>query len=106
MDRLATGIAAALLAAGLGGCGPQLEWYKEGVTPSDYKADVTYCEGARDQVPAYTPDNEMYMVRLYQIEAYNNCMQSRGYRLIEPGMEPRPGTTPRAAQQQTQGQKP
>lgn len=106
MDRLATGVAAALLAAGLGGCGPQLAWYKEGVTPSDYKADVTYCDGARDQVAAYTPDNEMQWLSLYQIEAYNDCMTSRGYSLIEPGAEPRPGATTRPTEAQTQGQKP
>jgi hypothetical protein len=102
MSRLTTGALAALVAAGLSGCQAPLEWYKEGVTPSDYAADQTYCKGAEDLVPSYTPDNEMHWVRLYQIEAYNNCMESRGYRLIEPGTEPRPARGKRTAQ----GQKP
>jgi hypothetical protein len=78
---------AALALAGLSACQPQLEWYKADVKPSDYAADVSYCDGARQQVAAYTPDNEMHWVRLYEIDAYNNCMTSRGYRLIEPGTE-------------------
>ena len=75
-------------------CQQPLEWYKEGVSPYDYAADVTYCDGARDQVAAYTPDDEMYLVRLYEIEAYNNCMRSRGYRLVEPGYAPQAQSAP------------
>jgi hypothetical protein len=97
MKGLWPGAVAAAMAAGLCACQPQLEWYKEGVTPSDYKADVTYCAGARDMVAAYTPDNLYYEVPLKEIEVYNDCMFSRGYRLIEPGTDSYPyggrGTT-------------
>ena len=90
MNRLWCGALTAAMAAALSSCQPPLEWYKAGVAPSDYKADVTYCEGARDLVPAYTPDNLRYEIPLNKIETYNNCMRSRGYQLIEPGTEPRP----------------
>jgi hypothetical protein len=90
MKRALIGALAAATAAGLSACQTQpLEWYKEGVTPSEYAADVTYCDGARQQVQAYTPDDEMHWVWMYEIEAYNDCMMSRGYRLVEPGYEPR-----------------
>lgn len=98
MNRAWAGALAAILMAGVSGCQQPLEWYKEGVSPYDYAADVTYCDGARDQVAAYTPDDEMYLVRLYEIEAYNNCMQSRGYRLVEPGYAPQAQGAPSPGQ--------
>ena len=75
MNRLWCGALAAAMAAGLSSCQPQLLWYKANVTPADYRADTTYCDGARQQVAAYTPDNEWRWVPLYEIEAYNDCMQ-------------------------------
>jgi hypothetical protein len=48
----------------------------------------------------------MQWLSLYEIEAYSDCMKSRGYSLIEPGTEPRPGTTARAAPGSAQGAKP
>lgn len=101
MIRLWRGAVAAAMLTGLGACAQPREWYKAGVTPSDYKADVTYCAGARDFVAAYTPDDLYYEVPLKEIETYNDCMLSRGYQLIEPGTEPRPY----AGQDTMQGQK-
>jgi hypothetical protein len=94
MNRALTGALAATLVAGVSACQAPLEWYKAGVSSYDYAADVSYCDGAKQQVAAYTPDDEMYLVRLYEIDAYNNCMEARGYELVEPGTRPQTGAAP------------
>jgi hypothetical protein len=98
MNRAWTGALAATLMAGVSACQAPLEWHKAGVSPYDYAADVSYCDGAKQQVAAYTPDDEMYLVRLYEIDAYNNCMESRGYKLVEPGTRPQTGAAPATTQ--------
>ena len=98
MSGLRNGMMAAALVAGVSACSAPLEWQKPGVSATDNAADVSYCDGARQQVAAYTPDDEMHWVRLYEIDAYNDCMAARGYHLVDPGSVSQTGAASAPAQ--------